>query len=230
MTSSGTYNFALSNADVLIEAFGRCGKRRTELLAEHMQDGRRAINLAMVELSIRVPNLWAWEEYTIDLTEGTAQYSVPARSVMILSCFIRTGSDSSQQDRICWPISQYDYASLPNKTAEGFPSQYFFNRLQSPTVTFYLVPDADDTYTAHLQITRQLQDANLPGGETPDVPYRFLDALCAESAYRLARSYAPDKEEMRRRDAKEAWALAATNDTENVPLSISPALGGYYRV
>lgn len=193
-----------------------------------MQDGLRAIQLAMESLSIRVPNLWCLEEYTIDLTDGTATYSVPARALMILSCFIRTGSGDSQNDRICWPISQFDYASLSTKNAQGFPSQYFFNRLISPEISFYLVPDADDTYTAHLQITRQMQDVALTGGQTPDIPYRFVDAVCAETAYRLSRYYAPEKEQLRKQDAVEAWALAATNDTQNVPLSIVPALSGYY--
>jgi len=229
MASSGTYAFALSNADVLIEGFSRCGVRRTSLLAEHMKDGQRAINLAMVTFSNKQPNLWTSEEQTLDLTEGTITYSLPARSVMILSCFIRTGSGDTQQDRICWPISQFDYASLPNKNAEGFPSQYWFDRQITPEISFYLVPDADDTYTAHLQIVRQIQDANLPGGETPDIPYRWIDALCAETAYRLSRIYAPDKEQLRKADAAEAWAIAAIQDTENVSMSIAPALGGYYR-
>jgi hypothetical protein len=229
MTSSGTYNFSLSNADVLIEGFGRCGVRRTSLLAEHMQDGRRAINLAMVTFSNKQPNLWTSEEQTLDLEEGVISYDLPARSVMILSCFLRTGSGTTQQDRICWPISQFDYASLPNKNSQGYPSQYWFDRQINPTISFYLAPDLDDTYTAHLQIVRQIQDANLPAGETPDIPYRWIDALCAETAYRLSRLYAPDREQLRKQDAIEAWAVAATQDVENVPLNVTPMLGGYYR-
>jgi hypothetical protein len=228
MTSSGTYNYSLSNADLLIEAYSRVGVRRTSILAEHMKDGRNAINLAMVTFSNRQPNLWTSEEQTISLVASTAEYDLPARSVMILSCFIRTGSGATQQDRIAWPLSEFEYASLPNKTQEGFPTQFWFNRQIDPTITFYLVPDDALTYTAHLQIVRQLQDANLPGGETPDVPYRWIDALAAETAYRLSRIYAPDKEAMRKQDAAEAWAAAATNDVENVALNIVPALGGYF--
>lgn len=228
MASSGTYNFALSNADVMVEGFSRCRVRRTSLLAEHIADGRRAISLAMVGLGIKIPNLWAEEQYTVSLVAGTTTYTLPARSVQILSCFIRTGSGDSQQDRICWPLSQFEYASIPNKNSQGFPSQYWFNRLTAPQLSFYLTPDDQQTYTAYLQIARQLQDANLPGGETPDVPNRFLDALCADVAHRLSRVYAPDLEEKRERDAEKAWALAATTDTENVAMNITPALGGYW--
>lgn len=225
--ASGTYNFALSNASILIEGFSRCGIRRTALLAEHIEDGRVAINLAMQKFSVLIPNLFAEEDYVLSLVASTATYTLPARTNMILSCFIRTGSGSSQQDRIAWPLSQYEYASLPNKAAEGFPTQFWLARLAIPQLSFYLVPDSAQAYTAHLQIARQLQDANLPGGETPDVPNRFLDALCAEVGHRLSRVYAPEKETLRKADAAEAWAIAATNDTENVSMNIVPTIGVY---
>lgn len=217
----------MSNADVLVEGFSRCGVRRTALLAEHMQDGVKAINLAMVKLSNLVPNLWAYEEYQIPLVAGTTTYTVPARTVMILSAFIRTGTGTTVQDRILWPVSEFEYASFPNKSAQGFPSVYWFNRLINPVVNFYLTPDGTQTYTVYLQLTRQLQDVALTGGQTPDIPYRFYDALCAEVAHRLSRVYAPDKEAMRKQDAAEAWSIAATTDVENVSLNIVPAISAY---
>lgn len=213
----------------MIEGFARCGVRRPAILAEHMADGRNAINLAMVKFSNLIPNLWTSEQQILPLVAGTATYTLPARSVMILSCFIRTGSGASQNDRLIFPISEYEYASYPNKQDQGFPSVYWLNRQITPTLTFWLVPDDTQTYSAYLQIVRQLQDANLPNGETPDVPYRWIDALCAETAYRLARIYAPDKEQLRKADAQEAWSIAATNDVENVGLTIQPGIGDYYR-
>lgn len=229
MASSGLYAFSLSNADILIEGFSRCGVRRTSLLAEHIADGRNAINLALVTFANKQPNLWTSEQQTVSLVASTTTYTLPARSVMILSCFIRTGSGTSQQDRLCWPVSEMEYASYSNKAAEGFPSTFWFNRQITPTLSFYLTPDDAQTYTAYLQIVRQVQDANIPSGETPDIPYRWIDALCAETAYRLSRIYAPDKEQMRKADAAEAWAIAATQDTENVGMTIAPQIGGYYR-
>jgi hypothetical protein len=80
---------------------------------------------------------------------------------------------------------------------------------------------------------RQLQDANLPNGETPDVPNRFLDALCADGALRMARKYKPamigtpgsggllD-------ERNEAWAIATAEDTEKAPIYFRPDMGGYW--
>lgn len=229
MATSNAYSFNLSNADVLIEAFSRCGVRRTALLTEHLTDGAKAINLALVRFANAQPNLWTSEQQIVPLVAGTATYSLPARSVMILSCFIRQGDGVSQQDRICWPLSEFEYASLPNKNSTGQPSQFWLNRQIIPQVSFYLVPDNAQSYVAYLQIVRQIQDANLPGGETPDIPYRWIDALCAETAYRLSRIYAPNLEQVRKADAMEAWTIAATQDVENTAMIIQPMIGGYFR-
>jgi hypothetical protein len=229
MTTSGTYSADMSVGEVLIEGFSRCQVRRTSLLAEHIKDGSQAIKLAMSKLSVLVPNLWAYEQQTVALVAGTTTYTLPSRSVMILSCFIRTGSGESAQDRILTPASTVEYSSFPNKAQRGFPSVFWFNRVVPPTISFYLTPDDAQTYTAYLQITRQLQDANLASGETPDVPFRFLDALCADVAHRLSRVYAPQLEDKRKIDADDAWRIAATNDVENVAMNVVPMIGGYYR-
>lgn len=225
--SSGTYNFSMSNADVVVGAYSRIGVRRPSLLAEHLQDGYRQANLLLAEWSNKQPNLFTSEQQTVSLIAGTATYSLPARSVMILSCFLRTGSGTAQQDRIMYPVSEYEYASFPNKNSIGTPSVFWLNRQISPTVTFYLTPDSVQTYTAYLQIVRQMQDANLQNGETPDLPYRFLDAFEAGLAHRLSRIYAPPLEAVRKQDAIEAWSIAATQDTENVALNIVPMIGAY---
>lgn len=228
MTSSGTYAWGLSNSDILIEGYARCGIRRAAITNDQLVDGTRAINFAMVKFSNLIPNLFAEEQYTLPLVSGTTTYTLPARAVMILSCFIRTGSGDSQTDRILSPVSQVEYASFSNKNEEGFPSVYWFSRSATPQISFYLTPDDTQTYTAYFQFARQLQDANITSGETPDVPYRWLDALCSEVAYRVSRIYARELEMIRKQDAAEAWVIAATNDTENVPMNITPGLSGYW--
>lgn len=229
MSSSSAYSFALTNANIIESSYARIGVRRPEILAEKIQDGYRELNLALVKFSNLQPNLWTSEQQTVALVAGTSTYTLPTRSVMILSCFIRTGTGTSQNDRLIFPISEYEFASYPNKQNQGYPSVFWFNRQITPTLTFWLVPDATTTYTAYLQIVRQVQDANLPLGETPDLPYRWLDAITAELSYRLSRIYAPDKEQMRKADAAEAWSVAAIQDTENVGMTIQPGIGDYYR-
>ena len=81
----------------------------------------------------------------------------------------------------------------------------------SPTVTFWPVPDSNGPYTFDYFSVTQIQDANLAGGETPDLPYRWLDALVAGLSHRLARIYAPALEDKRKVDALRSldWAAFA---------------------
>lgn len=228
MTSSGTYSFFSSNADTVMGAYSRLQIRRTEMVAEHLTDAAHQANLLMVEFANKQPNLWTSELQTIPLIAGTATYTLPARTIMVLICYLRTGTGVSQNDRVLWPQSTVEYGSIPNKNDQGFPSIFWFNRQITPQITFYLVPDQTGVYTAELQVVRQIQDINLASGETSDLPYRWLDAFEAGLAHRLARSYKPELEAIRKQDFNEAWTIAATQDVENVALNIVPSLSQYY--
>jgi hypothetical protein len=126
------------------------------------------------------------------------------------------------------PISRTDYASYAAKLTEGIPTVYWFNRLISPTFTVFPVINTSG-YLFNYYAAVQLQDAALTSGQTPDVPYLWLDAMVAGLSHRLARVYAPPLEAQRKADAKEAWDIAAEQNVENVPVKISPSIGRYYR-
>ena len=223
MVSSGTWNFNPSVGNLALSAYSRIQIRRPALLAEHMVDAAAETNFMMSSWSNMAPNLWTVDLVTQSLTASTATYNVDAKTVMILDAYITVSS----QDRLIFPISRTEYSSFPNKTAEGAPSVFWFDRILSPTITLWLVPD--DTYTLSYYRCTQNQDANLQSGETPAVPYRFLDAMVAGLAHRLARIYKPELEQARKQDAAEALALAQTQDTENVAMTMQPILSGYYR-
>lgn len=226
MASSGSYSFNPAISDVVLSAYSRLQIRRTALLAEHLVDAARESNYLLVEWSNKQVNLWKSETQTVPLVAGTATYTLPSRTVMVLAAYIRTGSGVSQNDRLIFPVSTYEYSSFPNKNQQGFPSVFWFNRQIIPQITLWLVPDTA-AYTLVLQTATQIQDANLPNGETLDVPYRWLDAFVAGLAHRLSRIWKPELEQARKADAMEAWGVAATNDVENVNMNIIPGLEFY---
>lgn len=229
MTSSGTYGYSLSVGEGVLAAFERVQVRAPEIRQEHMLTARREVNLLFVELSNRQVNLWKVELISQSLTQGTASYSVPSRVVMVLDAYrsINQGQ-SDQTDIYITPISRTEYASYTQKQTQAPPTTYWFDRLISPTVTLWPVPDGGGPYTLNYYACSQMQDANLAGGETPDLPYRWLDVLTSGLAHRLARVYAPALEAQRKADYDEAWRIAGTQDTENVPVSIVPRLSSYY--
>jgi hypothetical protein len=165
---------------------------------------------------------------TQPLTQGTATYNVARETVMILDVFLTYPSGSQGLDSYLWPISRTEYAAIPNKVTQGRPNQYWFDRLNQPTITLYPVPDGN-TYTLNWYRFRQVQDAVMANGISPEVPNRALDALVAGLAYRLARIYKPEQETQRKSDAGEAWSIYAKQDTEAAPLYIMPALESYWR-
>jgi hypothetical protein len=228
MTSSGTYNFQLTNGQCAIAAYRRIQVRTPTLRQEHFDAAYMEMNLSMVHFSNLQPNLWEVQLNTISLEAGTATYSLPKNTVLILDAYITTNSGNQQTNRYMTPFSRTDYASLANPTTQGAPTQYWMDRLASPTVTLWPVPDGNGPYTMGYYSVSQIQDAQLPNGQTPDLPYLWLDAYVADLAHRLSRIYAPQFETQRAADAQRAWDIAAAQNIEPVSLSIAPPIGRWY--
>lgn len=228
MASTATYNFNPAISDLTLSAFARIGIRRTELTAQHMADAAQESNLIQVELSARLPNLFAKEDYTQALTESTATYTLPSRFLAFQAAWITTTVDDVSTDRLIFPYSAYEYAAIADKTQEGSPTAYYLSTVVPPQITLWPVPDGNATYSLKGYVLRQFQDASLASGYTLDVPYRALDVWVAKLAHRLSRMYAPDKEVLRKADADEAWAVFATLDQEKVPIYINAAIGSYF--
>lgn len=227
VVTSETYDFNPSNAEIIAGAYARIGIRRTEITSPHIQDAVLELNTLFSRMNNMGPNLWTVNLEALPLTHGVATYSLPAETIMVLDVYIRYGTPPV--DRLLYSLSRTEYASLATKTQQGFPSQFWFNRLNAPTITFFLTPDANGPYVAYYYIYRQIQDSKLPNGMVTEMPPRWVDAVVAGLAHRLSRIYSPQLEQIRKADADEAWMIAATQDVENVPLNIIPGLGSYWR-
>jgi hypothetical protein len=226
MASSGTYDFSISNGEVVLAAFERIKIFPPMLLQHHMVTARRELNLLLAEAANRQVNLWKVDLVTTPLVSGTDTYAVDPRTVMILDAWVTTPQSN---DLFITPMSRTEYASINNKTAPGRPTTFWFDRLISPTITLWPVPNQSGFTLSYYRCT-QMQDANLAGGETPDLPYLWLDWFVAGMAHRLSRPFSDrEMEKMRKADAVEAWTIAATQNTENVPMTLAPMISGYYR-
>ena len=231
MTTSGTYTFNPSLGEIVLNAYARCGVRRTAIMQEHMTDARFETNLMLSSWANQGVNLWEVVLISVPLVQGQTTYTVPAKVVMILDAVIQQNTGTSSQfDRVIMPISRTEYSQTPNKLQQAPPTVFWFDRLINPTVTLWPVPDQTNYYTLNYYAVTQIQDAELTDAQTVDIPYRWLDALAAGLAARLAAIYAPDRMQMLEAKAAQAYTIAATQDTENVPLYIMPGLSGYFRV
>ncbi len=228
MTTTGTYAFDPSAADVTTLAYGRIGIRRTAITTEHLADAILESNFLLSEFSNLQPLLWKSTLISQALTQGTATYTLPKNAVMILICYVQTGGSTTTQ-RVLGPLSTVQYASIPNKTTQAPATSFWMNRQITPTITFWPVPDSGGPYTAFMQVVTQVQDVALPSGATLDLPYRFLDAFLSGLAVRLARIHAVDRLAEAKQEAARTWGIASTQDTENTPFFILPQMSGYYR-
>jgi len=228
MSTSNAYTFNPSLGELTIYAYQLIGVRPTALLQEHIDAARTATNMMFANWSNRGVNLWQVTSTTQTLTQGTSQYSVAANTVVVLDAYVTVTSGGVSTDRIILPISRTEYASYPNKTQQGFPNVFWFDRLLSPTITLWPVPDGNEVSLTYYSVLR-IQDANMNGTEQVDIPPIWLEAFAYGLAYRLAMIWAPDKALPLKAVADEAYEIAAAQNVETAQQYISPQISGYFR-
>jgi|APCry1669189440_1035222.scaffolds.fasta_scaffold03103_8 hypothetical protein len=239
MTTSGTYTFNPSLGEMTLYAFNLIGIRNTAVLQEHMESARLASNMMLARWSNQGVNLWAVDLITTPLVTGQSTYAVDPSTVMILDAYIQSANSGVNTDRIILPISRTEYSSYPNKQQIGFPTVYWFDRLISsdrssgsagPSVTIWPVPNTvQGPTTLKYYRVRQLQDSNLQGGQTVEIPYLWLEAFAYGLAQRLAQVWNPSAVPLLKPMADEAYDIAANQNVEQAAQYISPMLSGYFR-
>lgn len=221
MTTSGTVAFAPDLTDLVEEAYARCGYEGRS--GWDMRTARFSLNVMLSEWASRGVNLWTLESGAIPLTAGVATYDLPVDTVDLLEHITRTGTAQSQQDINLTRISVSTYSTIPNKNATGRPLQIWIERLNSPRVTLWPVPDSSTPYTMVYWRLRRIQDAG-DGANTADMPFRFIPALVAGLAYHLALKVPNGLERVQLLKAQydEAWDLCATEDRDRAAVRFVP--------
>lgn len=224
MATSGTYNFNPPIGQLTLNAFSRCQVKRTEVLSEHMENAWMESNLLQADWSADGITWWTVELIQQVLIQGQSTYTVPLNVISVLDLYISNGSSN----RLIFPFSRTDYASLADPNEQGFPTVFWWNRVIPSTITLWPTPDNNATYTLSYYAYTQQQDAVLRQGGNAAIPYWFLDAYTADLAYRLSRHHAPALEAIRMADRDRAYAKA-NKQVETNQMYITPSLSGYYR-
>ena len=130
-------------------------------------------------------------------------------------------------DYVLSKVSRDEYYSYPNKTLEGRPTVYYFDRQIEPVLYLWPVPNAQ--YNC-LQYTckQMMQETGILYSDTIDMPARFYPALIAGVTYNLALKFQPERAQLFKSIYEEAFALAATEDTEGVTMTIYGDTTYYY--
>jgi len=221
MTTSGTRDFNLDVGEIIEEAYERCGLEvRTGYDA---RTARRSLNLMFADWANRGINMWTVEQGTITLTQGQAAETLLPDVVDVLEIVLRRDNTDYEVQR----ISRGDYVTLPNKTTQGRPSQFWFNRQINPVINLWAVPENSTDQIIYYYVQR-IEDAdNLVN--TTDMPFRFYPCMVAGLAYYLAMKRAPERLQLLKSVYEEEFQRAADEDEDRVPLKLQPSIR-YLRV
>jgi hypothetical protein len=217
MTVSGSRDFNLDVGEIIEEAYERCGLEvRTGYDA---RTARRSLNL----MANRGLNLWTVKQGTITLTAGQAQETLTADVVDILEVTLRRSGTDYEVER----ISRGEYATLPNKTTQGRPSQFYFDRQIDPVINLWSVPENSTDQLIYYYV-RRIDDADTLVNTT-DMPFRFYPCMVAGLAYYMAMKRAPERVQLLKSVYEEEFQRAADEDEGRTPLKLQPSLS-YLRV
>ena len=247
MTTSGTSTFNLDLAELVEEAFERCG---AELRSGYdLRTARRSLNLLTIEWANRGINMWTIEQGEIPLIQGVNTYDLPIDTIDLLEHQIRTnaGQQNNQTDITISRISVSTYSTIPNKLAQSRPIQVWIQRMSgakyplpgptgtdpvtgidAPKITVWPTPDqgtvGNPYYTFVYWRLRRIQDAG-GGVSTEDIPFRFVNAMVAGLAWYLSQKL-PNIDLQRASALKaiydEQFQLAADEDREKAPIRFIP--------
>jgi len=247
MTTSGTSTFNLDLAELVEEAFERCG---SELRTGYdLRTARRSLNLLTIEWANRGINMWTIEQGEIPLVQGINTYDLPIDTIDLLEHQIRTnaGQQNNQTDITISRISVSTYSTIPNKLAQGRPIQVWIQRMSgaqyplpgpegtdpvtgidAPKITVWPTPDQGTVgspyYTFVYWRLRRIQDAG-GGVNTQDIPFRFIPCMVAGLAYYLSmkiQGMDPNRAMALKADYEQQFQLAADEDREKAPIRFIP--------
>jgi len=223
MATSGTSVFNLDLTEIVEEAFERVG---SELRTGYdLKTARRSLNLMFADWANRGVNMWTFEQGSINLVAGTATYNLPTDTVDLLEHVIRTGagSASTQADLTITRISVSTYATIPNKLQQARPIQVWIERLDTPRITVWPIPDDSQPYVFVYWRMRRIQDAG-NGVNTMDMPFRFIPCMVAGLSYYLALKVPGGAERLPilKEQYDEAWQRASDEDREKAAVRFVP--------
>jgi hypothetical protein len=221
MATSGTYTFNLSVDELIEDAYERIGM--TSVSGYDLRTARRSLNLLLTEWVNEDIVLWTMEQRTLALVPGQATYVLNAYDVDVLEVALRTSGADTILTRTSWAESMY----VPDKDQPGRPNQYLFDRQATPQITLWPVPD-NATQSLVISVFTFIEDVGAYGNDVA-TPRRFLPAMIAGLAMKLAEKKNPARWQEKKLQYDEALSLAMNADEEVKSFTVTPSVASRRR-
>ena len=221
MAISDTSDFELDVADYIEEAFERCGLEvRT---GYDLKTAKRSLNLMLAEWANRGLNQWTIKKISQAVVKGDGSYLVGPEVIDILSVIVRRDGTDYALDR----YSREEFLTIPNKTTQGRPCQFFLDRQINPNLNLWPVPENNTDLIFYEALVR-MKDADT-FINTVDMPFRFYPCLAAGLAYYIAIKRAPQRVQLLKTFYEEEFERAMTEDRDRASFNVVPRYE-YFRV
>ena len=221
MAISDTSDFELDVADYIEEAFERCGLEvRT---GYDLKTAKRSLNLMLAEWANRGLNQWTIKKISQAVVQGDGSYLVGPEVIDILSVIVRRDGTDYALDR----YSREEFLTIPNKTTQGRPCQFFLDRQINPNINLWPVPENNTDLIFYEALVR-MKDADT-FINTLDMPFRFYPCLAAGLAYYIAIKRAPQRVQLLKTFYEEEFERAMTEDRDRASFNVAPRYD-YFRV
>jgi hypothetical protein len=170
----------------------------------------------LAEWANRGLNQWTISQRTQAVTSGTGNYTLNNDVIDVLSLVIRRSGTDYALER----ISRDEYLSIPTKSTEGRPSQFFLDRQISPELKLWPVPDNSTDVVYYDALTR-MDDADKLV-DTMEVPFRLYPCLAAGLAYYLSIKRAPNRVQLLKAVYEEEFERAMAEDRDRASFNVVP--------
>jgi len=214
MATSGSRDFELDVSDYIEEAFERCGLEvRT---GYDMKTAKRSLNLMLAEWANRGLNQWTIKNRSEAMVAGTGNYTLSADVIDVLSVVVRRDGTDYALER----LSRDEYLSIPNKTTQSRPNQFFLDRQSTPVLKLWPVAENSTDVVIYDCLTR-MDDADTYTN-TMDMPFRFYPCLAAGLAYYIAMKRAPNRIQLLKAVYEEEFERAMQEDRDRASFNVVP--------
>lgn len=195
MAVSNSTDFTQTAQELIVDALAELGVLAEEepLEAVDLNRGLRTLTRMLKAWQVDGVMTWTMTAGTLALVQGQEDYVFGAGGdfttvpLDISDMEINRGTN----DLPMYRLSREEYRELPNKTAQGYPTQFYYDRQRSGG-TLYVWPAPDATGgTLKFTYRRLIMDMDA-GANNIDLPQEWHDAIVYGLASRLVGPYSMD--------------------------------------
>jgi hypothetical protein len=170
----------------------------------------------LAEWANRGLNQWTIKNRSVTMVAGTGNYTLDADVIDVLSVVVRRDGTDYSLER----LSRDEYLSIPNKTTQSRPNQFFLDRQNTPVLKLWPVAENSTDVVIYDCLTR-MDDADTYTN-TMDMPFRFYPCLAAGLAYYIAMKRAPNRIQLLKSVYEEEFERAMQEDRDRASFNVVP--------